>query len=280
VLDRPDEAVLVRCSPRPSAADVMTAYNARAHTSLLRGCEELALRCAGPHASIERTVRTWTDALGVEASVEGDTACLRGQTDALGSWSRHGRKLERITLELLADREVDAREARGRLTVGERECAFTWSRETLAGLGAGLGSTRGESLPARIDALALRLRAEREREGLTGWRIGRPGHLVGAAGAVFLSHLELRQGDRSLYVRLAPESPEASALEALERFRGKTAVALLEWPSGEAPPVLHLPGQAGEALAPDTLLAALGERLLGAPPARVTPAGRPALLAA
>src|SRR5262249_39544954 len=36
LLDRPEEAILVRTGPTPMAADVMTAYNARALTTLLR----------------------------------------------------------------------------------------------------------------------------------------------------------------------------------------------------------------------------------------------------
>src|SRR5439155_16751446 len=45
-LDRSEEAVLVRTGPAPTAADVMAAYNARAHTTLLRSAARVTLRCA------------------------------------------------------------------------------------------------------------------------------------------------------------------------------------------------------------------------------------------
>ncbi|MCC2668895.1 MAG: hypothetical protein K0Q72_1366, partial [Armatimonadetes bacterium] len=125
LLDRPEEAVLVRTGPRPSAADVIAAYNARAHTTLLRSAAEVTLTCRGSLAVLQRAADLWAGTLGVEWEVDSAVLRLRGRADALGCWTRHGRRLERAVLELLAIPELGVREVTGRLRVGERDCRFT-----------------------------------------------------------------------------------------------------------------------------------------------------------
>jgi hypothetical protein len=262
LLDRPEEAILVRTGPPPSAADVIAAYNARAHTTLLRSATEVSLSCYGRPALLERAARAWAGALDVEWRVEADTLRLFGRADALGCWTRHGRRVERAALELLALPELEADELVGRLKIGDRECRFLWRRATLPMLGAGSGAPLQEALPDRITALAAALRRERDRAADSGWSIRRPSHLLGVEGAVCLPHLELRRGDLSLYLRLVGPEPDADASDALAPSQGKTPVALAAWSGKDEDPVtIQFAGEPPEACAVGEVLAALGRRV-------------------
>lgn len=275
-LDSPEEAVLVRTGPRPSAADVMAAYNGRAHTTLLRTAAEVALQCRAPSAVLERAARTWAGSLGVEWRVEGDTLRLSGRADALGCWTRHGRRVERAVLELLALPELGVRELTGRLEIRGRDCRFRWKADALALLGAGTGAPLDEALPEQISALAITLRRERDRGDDPNWGIRRPAHFLGVERGVCLPHLELRRGDLRLYLRLVGSAPEARAIETLAPFHGKTPVALVAGSGGEADRItLQFPGEESEVCRPDALLAALAARLDRQPAAAGSTAADP-----
>jgi hypothetical protein len=230
-LDRAEEAILICTGPPPRAEDVMAAYNARAHATLLRGAAEVAIRCAASPAELRRALGGWPAALGVDARIERESLLLYGRPDATGSWARHGRRVERAALELLASPALSPREVRGQLTLGERACRFRWEGETLTLLGAdrfpGGADATGDDLPERVVAVAAALRRAREEGARLSIR--RATHLVGVEGGVCLPHLELRDGDDGLYLRVA--GPEALALagESIRAFHGKTPLALVSW---------------------------------------------------
>lgn len=260
LLDRPEEAVLVRTGPPPTTADVMAAYNARAHTTLLRSAMEISLVCNADSSLIERAARTWAGALEVEWRIETGMLKLAGRADALGCWTRHGRRVERAALELLALPELALREIRGHMQVGERRCHFRWTAGTLAQLGTGSGALLDESLPEQVDALAAALRLERERRGDAAWSIRRPGHLVGVEGGVILPHLELRRGDLTLYLRMGDETAGAGRSKGRSPFAGKTPVVLVSGAvAKDGVVVLQPAGEAPRRCSADDLLASLGE---------------------
>ncbi len=260
LLDRPDEAVLVRTGPAPAAADVMMAYNARAHTTLLRSATEVTLHGDAPAPLLARAAGAWADPLGVEWRIEGATLFLLGRADALGCWTRHGRQVERVALELLAMPELATRELRGKLDVGERRCRFRWNSDTLALLGAARGGPLGDAPVDRVATLAAALRRERDRGGERAWSIRRAGHLVGVAGGVFLPHLELRDGDLSLYLRLT--EPGDAASTAPSPFHNKTPVVRVAWSGGvDAPLAVQFPGEAPRTASPGGWLSLFGEHL-------------------
>ncbi len=240
LLDRTEEAVLVRTGPRPTAADVIAAYNARAHTTLLRSCAELTLRCDGRREALATALESWAAPLGVEGRVDGSCVTLLGQADVLGCWTRHGRKLERVALELLGLPELQVREARGLLGIGERECGFAWKGETLALLTAGSECPLRHEPLERIEALATGLRRLRtETDGGISWGVRRPGQLLGVAGGACLPHLELRYNDLALYLRLT-EAGEGAQWP--RTFAGKTPIGLIEGKSGDTATRVHLAG--------------------------------------
>lgn len=261
-LDCPEEAVLVRAGPRPSAADVTSAYNARAHTTLLRSAREVTLRSAASSTMVERAARTWAETLEVEWRAERGDVTLSGRADVLGSWTRQGRRVERAALELLAHPELRFEEVRGRIDIAGRDCGFHWKADTLAALGSGAGGPFVDELPEQCGAFAAVLRRERERSGDTGWGIRRAGHLVGVSGAVCLPHLELRRGDTSLFLRLAAGNARSPWLQ---QFRGKTPVASIAAPADrEDRWCLSFPGEPAARGCPTTeVLPMLGAWLEG-----------------
>lgn len=260
LLDRPEEAVLVRTGPRPHATDVVAAYNARAHSTLLRSAVEVSLVCGGATALVRKAAEVWAEPLGVEWSVEAHTLRLSGRADALGCWTRHGRRLERVVLELLAAPELGVREVKGRLTASEKECRFAWKDETLCALTTAAPAPLTDALPQRLEALALLLRRERERGGDANWGVRQGGHLLGAARGTWLPHVELRRGDLSLYLRASAE-PIGNDLNA---FVGKTPVVTASgrWELGE-PVTLTFPGDERVSCLEGAVLPALDEWLTG-----------------
>ena len=239
LLDRPEEAVLVRTGPRPHAADVVGAYNARAHSTLLRSAAEVTLLCGGANHLVRRAAELWAEPLGVEWSVEAHTLRLVGRADALGCWTRHGRRLERVVLELLAVPDLGVREVKGRLRVAEKECRFHWKDDTLRAMATTAPAPLADTLPQRLEALALLLRRERERGDDAHWGVRQGSHVLGVARAAWLPHVELRRGDLSLYLRAASE-PASGDLDA---FVGKTPAVIASgaWEVGE-PVTLTFPG--------------------------------------
>jgi hypothetical protein len=239
LLDRPEEAVLVRTGPRPHATDVVAAYNARAHSTLLRSAAEVTLLCGGSTALIRQAAGLWAEPLGVEWSVDAHTLRLSGQADALGCWTRHGRRVERAALELLALPELGVREVKGRLTLAEKECRFQWKDDTLRLLTTSAPAPLVDTLPQRLDALTLLLRRERERGADANWGVRQGSHLLAAARGTWLPHVELRRGDLSLYLR-ASDEPASSNPDA---FLGKTPTVRVSgrWELGE-PVTLAFPG--------------------------------------
>jgi hypothetical protein len=239
LLDRPEEAVLVRTGPRPPAADVLAAYNARAHTTLLRSAAEVTLTCAGPVAVLTEAARLWAEPLGVEWSVEPHTLRLSGFADALGCWTRHGRKVERAALELLALPDLGVREVSGRLRVVDKECRFRWKEDVLNTLRTAAPAPMVEALPERLELLAALLRRERERGDDPAWGFRQPSHLLAVEGKAWLPHLELRRGDLGIYVRVGDELQQPE----LGPFTGKTLVIVATgaWDGG-SPVTLHFPG--------------------------------------
>jgi len=263
ILDRPEEAILARTGPRPAAADVMAAYNARAHTTLLRCAAQITLHSQAPRSVLERAARTWAGGLGVEYGIDGASITLKGRADALGCWTRHGRRVEQCALELMALPDLEVSELAGRVNIRERECGFRWQRETLVNRGVGRGSPLTLDCPQRIEMMAARLRRERDQqEQNSGWLIRRSTFILAADGGAWLPHLELRRGDQSVYIRLS-DSNRASAdpPAALTPFIGKTPIVLMGVTADDGPATLQSPGAPPAICQGDRLLDALGERL-------------------
>jgi predicted nuclease of restriction endonuclease-like RecB superfamily len=100
-LDTPEQAILVRIGPRPTPADVIARFNYHTVAAILANAPEVHLSLAvAPHnASIIRELGLLA---GVRAELVGRELTLHGQQDVLDGWMRHGAKLVRLLVSLLA----------------------------------------------------------------------------------------------------------------------------------------------------------------------------------
>lgn len=102
-LDLDEHAVLCRVGARPSPDDVIAQSNFGILETLLRHAEQIDLTPTSRTPAMQQTIRNICTAHSVTATLDGADGGLRlcGRQDALGNWSRHGRKLSRATLEVL-----------------------------------------------------------------------------------------------------------------------------------------------------------------------------------
>lgn len=98
-LDAPDQAVLVRDCPMPTAADIRTCYNVQVLATLLGASPESHFALRGDRALVEAVAARHA----VRVSINGPTVTLYGRSDAVGSWTRHGTRVARVALTLLGN---------------------------------------------------------------------------------------------------------------------------------------------------------------------------------
>ncbi len=110
-LDSEERAVLVRSGPTPEAADIIALYNFHSLETALRHTRLLTLNLSGPVWPLLLSIRNLARRYNLHYDlVEGPRTLFEqqlvvtwhGKKDALGSWSRHGRRLVRALLRLLA----------------------------------------------------------------------------------------------------------------------------------------------------------------------------------
>lgn len=98
-LDAPDQAVLVRDGPMPTAADIRTCYNVQVLETVLGTSPESHFALRGDRALVEAVAARHA----VRVGLNGTTVTLYGQSDAVGSWTRHGTRVARVALTLLGN---------------------------------------------------------------------------------------------------------------------------------------------------------------------------------
>lgn len=100
-LDTPEQAILVRIGPRPTPADVIARFNYHTVAAILANAPEVHLSLAAvPHNA--GIIRELCVLAGVRAELAGRELTLHGQQDVLDGWTRHGVKLVRLLVSLLA----------------------------------------------------------------------------------------------------------------------------------------------------------------------------------
>lgn len=243
-LDAPDQAVLVRVGPTPTAAEVLALFNLRTLETLLRNARVARLALRGERGVVEAVCARH----GVRATVEGRTVALHGRPDGLGSWARHGARVGRAALALLAAGELGAGSADVQIG-GE-----AFRVELDAPFLADALPPRGWSAPAAtwpmVEDFVAGLVAERRAGRLAGWRLKRwPDPLATERGALW-PELAIARGTIAiglLPLTAAQVRAEADALVALaERVPFIVLVqgALREAPAGLTTLPLDGPGAA------------------------------------
>lgn len=215
VLDAEEHAILRRVSPQPAAVDVVAHYNFAVLEGLLRHVTQVQLGFRGA-AFQQQFVRELCAAADVDAAVQTRGADLsvhlEGRQDAMGVWSRHGRRLSRLLLELLQRSGGSAVEGSASIALRGRTGELRLTDEAYGYL-EGPGARAGEWdlspswTPEIVEETAAALRS-------AGWRASRqPEALVCAAG-VLLPDLALQRSERSAMLVQVRSAEHASALAA------------------------------------------------------------------
>jgi predicted nuclease of restriction endonuclease-like RecB superfamily len=213
-LDAPDQAILTRVGPVPEVEEVLALYNLRTLESLFRVARRARLALRGDRALVSAVCARH----GVRATFasDGPAVTLHGQQDTLGSWTRHGARVARAALTLLACRALGPGEAEVTL----RDEAFDVILD--ANLLADALPARGWSAPpatwSKLEPFVKGLLAERRAGRLVGWRLTRwPAPLVSAQGAIW-PEFAISRGSIAIGLLPLPAAAvraEASALAAL-----------------------------------------------------------------
>ncbi|HEY1012693.1 MAG TPA: DUF790 family protein, partial [Herpetosiphonaceae bacterium] len=241
VLDDEGEALLVRGGPPPEAADIVALYNFHSLETALRNARSITLRLGGEVWPMLLSVRNLARRYKLDYTiVEGPrdlfgqqfVVTWHGRKDALGSWSRHGRRIVRGVLRLLAAHPDCALDGEAQVWLAGKSSTVKLDRRALAALGvesrnAGQGD---EAWETTLDsALAGAWSKAAARKATAGWRLRRdPEPLVLEGGVLVPDFIALRGPQR---VPVFVPATVAGA-EALAKPLDGLAVALVAAPAG------------------------------------------------
>lgn len=100
-LDSPEHAIMVRTGPIPTAGDIIARFNYNVMAAILANAPVVHLTLARvPRDAM--TILELCELADVRAELAGRELTLHGQQDALDTWARHGAKLVRLLVALLA----------------------------------------------------------------------------------------------------------------------------------------------------------------------------------
>jgi predicted nuclease of restriction endonuclease-like RecB superfamily len=141
-LDAEEHAVLVRDGPVPTPEDVVAQYNFAILSTLLRHAEHVDLMLvatAGSASGRVGAIRQLCAVNDVDAQLgaTGRSLGLRlvGRQDALGLWSRHGRRLARTVTQVLERGQAEVVDGSASVVVRGRRLSLSLTDEVLDLLG-------------------------------------------------------------------------------------------------------------------------------------------------
>jgi predicted nuclease of restriction endonuclease-like RecB superfamily len=217
-LDLDEHAVLRRAGPRARTDDVVAEFNLGVLEVLLRQAESVELRLATLPSGAGVTAQKVGAAYGVAVTVTEQTLRLVGRQDALGNWSRHGRRLARAALDLLERGQGSVVDGLAVLALPNRRVRLRLTPEILTMLSV---PDRGpadwqDDLDVR-EAILERVGAEVHRRP-GEWSLRRRPDARAASAGVTLPDLQLRKGDRLVVVTAVRSVAHASrAVRLLDR---------------------------------------------------------------
>lgn len=248
-LDAEDQRVLVKLGPTPTPEAIIARYNYHSLETALGQAEWLRLQLRGPIWSIIRSTHSLARRYKIRYEV-GDVPrtlfdeqldlTIHGGRDALGSWTRSGRRIARLLLRLLASHPGSLKSGEARVRLGSQNALLRLDQRMLSVLGEAAQTATPES-ESWDEALADQFRRSWARAFVggraAGWRLRRdPEPLVGR-GALVVPDFLLLRGDQRVALCLAPG--RAVAVELL-RDLGRL--------SGQLPAIVITPDQVAETL--------------------------------
>lgn len=193
-LDAPEHAVLGRLGAVPTPADVLAEYRRSTVAALLTQAERVELTLRRPAAGQLDMLRALAEVQRVEVDLAaeggGGRVAVRGHADALGSWTRQGRRVARYVGRLLERVGGLVDDGTATLHLRGRRVRLRLSGEALDALRPGSAPAGGWSARAGWDDRSLADALARPRptgrgDGGAGWTVRRdPEPRAWAVGAV------------------------------------------------------------------------------------------------
>lgn len=252
-LDVPDNAVLLKVAGTPTAREIVALYNYHSIETALRYTSRLRLTLDGPIWSVVRTVHNLSKRYNLRYAIEHGAGGLFagqvtvewiGKRDALGGYGRHGRRVVRALLRLLAAHPDGPVAGEASVHLAGKTYSYPLNAAALKTLGVqaqrvGRGDIAWEPEGAKTLMSAWNRAYLRGETG--GWRLRRdPEPLVTEGGVIVPDFLALRGAQRA-YVVLAEGKAAAEALvKPLRAMGGRNLIVVAveaEW----AKPLASLP---------------------------------------
>jgi hypothetical protein len=211
-LDTPDEAILVRHGPIPTAADLRTCYNVQVLETLLCAAPESSFALRGDQQRLAAVAARHA----VRATARAGTVTLYGHPDAVGSWARHGVRVARTAMMLLAAGVLGPGTAAVQLAQQQYEVRLDAAllRKTLPPR----CWFAPESTWTAVDTLVRTIHSLRRQRHLAGWRMRRWCEPLVAESGLLWPELTLHRGTVSIGLLPLPAAQltaDAAALAAL-----------------------------------------------------------------
>ncbi len=236
-LDAGGNAILTKVAGTPSARDMVASYNYHSIETALRHTGHLQLTLNGPIWSLVRTIHNVSRRYGLEYKIDYGGSGLfagtvtvewLGKRDALGKYQRHGRRIVRALLRLLAA-HPDAPVA-GVATVHMQNKVYSYKLNDAALKTLGVQAQRtgrgDESWEIEsVEKLLAGWNKAYLRGETNGWRLRRdPEPIITDNGLIVPDFLALR-GQQRAYLVMAHNKAAADALrKPLEALNGRTVV--------------------------------------------------------
>jgi hypothetical protein len=223
-LDAEDQHVLLKLGPTPEPRELVALYNYHSLETAICHAERLHLRLRGPVWNIVRSAHNLARRYRLRYEISGAPRTLfddrleltlHGGRDALGGWTRTGRRLARALLRLLAAHPDSLTDGEALVHLRGQTTTLRLDSRALATLGVAAQAEQELTEPWEEDVLDAFQRAwgrafVRGRTG--GWRLRRdPEPLVGT-GSVVVPDFALLRGRERLALCLAGGPVTAEAL--------------------------------------------------------------------
>jgi hypothetical protein len=224
-LDAADQAVLVRHGPPPTAVTLRACYNVQALETLLSTAPESHFALCGDR----RLVTAVAARRGVHARVKAATVSLYGQTDAVGSWTRHGIRVARTALTLLGAGALGPGTVIVQLGAQRYEVRLDASLLRKA-LPPRCWSTPKAAWQA-VDATMRVVQALRRQGRLAGWRLHWWSEPLVAEPGLIWPELTLQRGATSVSLLPLPAAQLATDAVALAELAERLSFIVLAYPA-------------------------------------------------
>jgi predicted nuclease of restriction endonuclease-like RecB superfamily len=222
-LDAEDQHVLVKLGPTPEPHEIIALYNYHSLETAICHAEQLRLRLRGSVWNIVRSAHNLARRYRLRYEISGAPRTLfddrleltlHGGRDALGGWTRVGRRLARALLRLLAAHPDSLTDGEALVHLRSQTTTLRLDSRALAALGVAAQAEQELTEPWEEDVLVAFQRAWGRafvRGHTAGWRLRRdPEPLVGSGSVVVPDFALLRGRERlALCLTSGPVTTEA-----------------------------------------------------------------------